>query len=887
LTDTPETDAKPHGPDEGRAAAGQSSIAAVWQEGTPGHGVIKLSDVRASRPGVDQEVTVGNPEANNHSPSIGDHKPGEGRATAIDIAWVEAAAGDAFGPGRIMWQRFDAAKLSHAANDNATWVAGAPGIGAIGHEPTIAGLSGGDTLVAWIGPDGHAHGRMYAAGDAGAADPPHYASVNAALGDLGPVAAAGDGGRRLQIAEPRPGTFAVMWLALADSGLALRGSLFLGPPGSGPREDCGAWTEQPIADIRLPSGSTGAFSLTGAGAGSADLLVTYPVLDGAAGTVRVPGRHVDGTGDGHIGQPAPEFLIGTAAPAEDHTASAAHATAQPGAVVRPGTQQDDHPAANRPLLGGEEGAGAAAPAIAIAAERGVDERAPIVEALTDGFAVAWQTPGASDGAVQIKLSFYDAHGTPIVLADCSTVVRVTESAAAGVAPAISGWGSGAVVAYVGAGDGGLALKAYDGAGTAIGKEATVDSGAGGAISEVSIDAQTIEAGDGSIEQQIAVAYVREGADPGDVPGDYGNIYLQRYGVTEQGGEPQQLVELGIDGTQDGADAPAAIMTEAYGDPAASEPVLGRAPVVEALDGGGLAVAWVECTDNIETIKGRVLAADGNQVLLIDLTDLTGDQGIAQSTRPILSDTAAGDILVSWLQADGDGYGYVVMSARYEADGTGGWIMPDAPIRLQEFDDQPAEFSVVLSEGDATHLTVTWRADASGDGSGIVLSQSYDIDGQDVGRTTKVSEIALTGEQAATAAFSTAGLADGKIVIVYPEESNDGGVDLAAHIIDAPGVGQADPASAGDATGPVAEPVVALDTFEFAPGYGDPVAGPEVIDMTQSGSTTYQQLVDSGALVEAEGDAAAGPDPGGPADASGDMLQGVVPQVLTDDYLKFS
>jgi hypothetical protein len=34
-------------------------------------------------------------------------------------------------------------------------------------------------------------------------------------------------------------------------------------------------------------------------------------------------------------------------------------------------------------------------ALTIAAEPGVDERAPIVKAVDDGFVVVWQTPGAS------------------------------------------------------------------------------------------------------------------------------------------------------------------------------------------------------------------------------------------------------------------------------------------------------------------------------------------------------------------------------------------------------------------------------------------------------------------------------------------------------------
>ncbi len=888
MTDDPiEADGKRHGPDEAGVADGHSTLGAVWQEGAPGHCVVKLRDLRASPPQAEAEITVGNAYGNNHSPSISDHKSGAGRVSAINVAWIESPAGDPSGAGRIMWQSFDASKLAEPANDNATWVSGPHGIGAIGYQPAIAGLEGGDTLVTWIGVDGNVHGHVYAPEDADAADAPHYASVNAALGDLGPAATGVDGGRRLQVAEPRPGTFAVMWLALADSGLALRGSLFLGPSDSGPAEDR-LWIEQPISEIRLPPGSTGAFSLTGTGSESADLLVTYPVLDAATGAVRVLARHIDASEDGR-GHSTPEVVVGAEASAEDSPGALPHAQVHHTTAVRP-NGQDSGPPANAQMPANQDGGTHRALALTIAADPGVDERAPIVKAVDDGFVVVWQTPGASEGTVEIKLAIYDADGAPRILADGGTVVRVTDSAAAGVAPTISGLGSGVVVAYVGAGDGGLTVKAYDGAGDQIGKDTVVDSAEAGAISEVSLDAEAVKAEDGTVHDQVAVAYVRDSADTSAGNGDYGTIYLQRYEVAANDGQPRQLVELGLDGTHDGADGPAQITTETDGDPATSEAVYGRAPVVDALDDGGLAVAWVESLDAIETIKGRVLAPDGSQVLRLDLTDLIGAQGIARSTKPILLETSHGDILVNWLQPDGDDAGYVVMSARYEADRAGGWIMPDQPIRLQEFHDEPEEFSVTLSEGDATFLTVTWRTDSSGSGSGDgILSQRFDIDGQDLGRTTKIyDDSALDGgQQPVTDAFSAAGLADGKIVIVYTEQSRDGSVDLAAHVIEAPGVGQADSALAGGPASGASGPIPTADTFDFAPGYADAVVHREVMDMTYLGDTTYQQLVDSGALVEAGGDVAVALNLADPADPHNTTLKAVDLLVPADDYFKFS
>src|SRR5262245_42590114 len=190
----------------------------------------------------------------------------------ISVAWIESPPGDASGVGRVMWQSFAAAPASSAApeaaaNDNARWVTDPGGAGVFGSEPTIAALATGQTLLTWIGTDGHAQGRLYSAVDADTAshagdgsDAPEHAAVNAVLGDLGLVGPASEGGRRLQTAELRPGAFAVMWLALADSDPVLRGSLFLAQPRPEDGDDP-VWTEHPLPDVRPPPGATGLISL--------------------------------------------------------------------------------------------------------------------------------------------------------------------------------------------------------------------------------------------------------------------------------------------------------------------------------------------------------------------------------------------------------------------------------------------------------------------------------------------------------------------------------------------------------------------------------------------------------------------------------------------------
>jgi hypothetical protein len=329
---------------------------------------------------------------------------------------------------------------------------------------------------------------------------------------------------------------------------------------------------------------------------------------------------------------------------------------------------------------------------------------------------------------------------------------------------------------------------------------------------------------------------------------------------------------------DGGDAPAPVAA-ATGDEAA----YGRAPMVDALADGQLAIAWVERHGATETIKGSVLAPDGSQVLRMDLTDLIGGQGIARASKPVLLDTAAGDILVSWLQADADAAGYVVMSARYGADGAGGWTPPGQAIRLQAFDHQPGQFSVGLTEGDGAFLTVTWRMNGSG---GDILSQRFDIDGEDLGRPIKIADagaLAL-GQQPAAGAFGAAGLSDGKMVIVYPEKGPDGAFDLATKVVDASVAGQAGPAEPA-AQSPVSDMFPMSDTFEFTTLRADGVADQEVTSAADAGYAIYLQLVEAGALV---GDGAGvALDVVAPADPAEVALKNVPLQVLTDDAFKFS
>lgn len=763
---------------EGQAGSGRSAVGVVWQEGGPGHWIIKLSGL----PGAPGEaVEIGRAGASNHSPAISDHASPKGPAARVSIAWIETPAGNASATGRVMWQSFDAgppapAAPPTAANDNATWVTDPGGDGAFGSEPGIVGLTTGDTLVTWVGTDGHAHGRLYPPVDAGGgpqagdgSDAPEYATVNAALGDLGPVGAAPESGRRLQAVELRPGALAVMWLALGESGPVLRGSLFLTLADTQSGDEGGGWVQQALPDVRLPNGLTAQFSLTSSvGERGAALEVTY---DGPAGptTVNVLDRLGGGLGQEPTGEPGALDLADLAAVAGESGGAALRMASENPARMH---EAYDAIEVQTPSLHEDVQAKPAKTALVVAASPAVSETAPIVQVVQQGFAVAWQAPASTDDSLEIKLRFFGEDG----LAK-GPVIFVTDEAAANVAPAIASLGDGIAAAYVQSGDGALILKAYAGDGVQIGGEAVADPGDANAITEIALGSNA--------HDELAVVYVQQYSDADAHDAGYGNIMLQRYGIWTLGGQ-SELVELGRDGQHDGNDA-AAQLTVASDDPGTAQPAVGRAPSVTGVDVGELAIVWVEGDGVRETIRGGVLDEGGRQVLCIDLTDLLGDTGIAKGTEPTLLGIGDGDFLVSWLQPQADGGGYVVMFALYDQTTPGTWLAPEHAVSLTAFESIPDDYTVAVSSDDnGSFINVIWRQDNSGPGGGNnVYSQTYDIDGHRLGATTSLaaSDNAPADAQFAGETLAAAGLPDGQIVVVYAEQGSDGDLDLAAQIVD--------------------------------------------------------------------------------------------------------
>jgi hypothetical protein len=658
------------------------------------------------------------------------------------------------------------AALAVAANDNPAWVADLSGADAIGYAPAVAELTTGDTFLAWIGADGHAHGRLYPAAHAtGAADGARYAEINAVLDDLGPVGEALDGNRRLQVAELRPGTFAVMWLALAQGSPALQGSLLVGPPES----DYGhGWSKHTLPDAHLPPGFRGPFSIAFVeheAQGRLEVTCSDP-----AGTIAsaVLDR---GSAGATIQAAAQAATPGLGALAVDGARKTAGA---PLALDKNAADIDALPEATRTSSAHNAGgtANSAETVVAVAATPGVDETGPLVEAVHGGFAVAWQTPGATDQGRQIKLQLYDAHGAPT-----GSEILVADNAAAGAEAAeISALEDGVVVAYVDAGDGDLVVKAYAGNGAQVGYDAVVARGDSGAIVETALATNAAN--------ELAVVYTRQHGDAGDGAADYGNIMLQRYVIATVDGA-DRLLELGSDGPSQAAVPPA---TAADSAESSLELAAGRAPTAIGVD-GGFAIAWVESDGTHETVKGVVLDRHGAEMQRIDLSDLPGPAQIAEGEEPTLLDVVDG-FLVSWLQPDADG-GHTVMAALYRETAPGVWLAPDGAASLKVFSEEPDDYEVSVSSGtEGLVINVIWDEGSSGSGGRkAVYSQRYDVDGRQLGDATKIAldDAGHGGRHTKGDSLAAADLADGQVVVLA-RQGLGGDQDLFAHIIPAFAVG---------------------------------------------------------------------------------------------------
>ncbi len=308
--------------------------------------------------------------------------------------------------------------------------------------------------------------------------------------------------------------------------------------------------------------------------------------------------------------------------------------------------------------------------------------------------------------------------------------------------------------------------------------------------------ETVSAAEAPVTEtaQVAIVWV-ENADASG----YGSIMGQRFSVVSTDDDSQGngssgdnsgpgnsgdnegdgdgglvLVALGRDGSassSDGeSDAPFHLQFDSTGD------VVGRAPQVAGYGDDGIAVAWVQETSpgsGVEVVAGEVLQLHGGtSMLAINLTGLISN-GIVHGTEPSLLSDDQGDIVIGWVQNNANGQ-YEAAAAVYRALATGGWAVPDAVLVLQTFNSAPTNLDFGLQGGDDPTILLSWSSSGS-----RVSGARFDLDGNQEGSVFRISgDDNDTGNEGD---LSVAGLADGRIVVVYTQADGDD-TDISAMIV---------------------------------------------------------------------------------------------------------
>jgi Bacterial Ig domain len=833
------------GPGEGKSslqiASAGGAVGVAWQEvSADGHGVIKLRGVSQDTGLLGSEITVGGTAGtlSHHSLSISGYDLNADATGGLNLVWVASDPTDAPGVGRIMMQRFGVSydeggtptglipvdmvgqafhKISHAfeletgfagaANDNSVWIGDDDGSGgAVGRLPTVATLDTGDVLVAWIGSEGHVHGKLYAtAPTGGVAAAPDYGAVNEALADLTPhYGRAGDGhawdARRVKVGDLGPGNFALVWLVAAGADAMLNGTVFSlhadETLAGGASSD---WVQTPMAPVALPAGFTGEFNLNVANGHASDLVLSYEVADSAGNIAIAAVAQKISPADITLGgkDVAPDL----SAPDKVDPGMAAAKVAFNGSSANPFLAGDQHDSivVNTKSLAGNEPATAAHSATPT--ETAADATSKlIVSSNSDGRIV---TALLVESVLTLKFPDSDASGAN------ENVIEVTRSADPDVTPAVARIGDGgAVAAWVDAHTGELRAQTYNAHGQPQGN---LTVAADQKVSDLAVASNP--AGQQAAATDHAPVYDIEfalGWVLGANENGYGSIMLQRYWVTsnsEGAGAGNALVALGRDGRV-GGDNDEAAQFAVEDDAGVAVAVYGRAPQLTGLAQGQLAIGWVESDGAQETVKGAVIERDGGRAVLnIDLSEqLDVPAVVAKGTHPIITSAANGDILVAWLEPDGSD-GFDLKAAIYKVAGDDAWSVPDKVLELQHFTSQPKDFSLGLTGDSDPSILLTWEND-----NNSTRGQRFDLDGDLLGNSFGIRD----GHPDEVS--DTTSLPDGRIVVVYAEQDSKGNVDVESHVV-VTGDDSQSGSSASDGSDHIFGDRGALDTHAGLGDYG--------------------------------------------------------------------
>lgn len=698
----------------------------------------------------------------------------------------------------------------HGANDNTIWIGSGDDTlaGFYGRNPSAAVLDNGDALVAWIGADDGIHAALLAAGDDAnaVADRSKLDHVLAGLSD----AAAASGGKAGRVVVTPAGqfSFAALWTTEFALNSVLMGTLLTLTPATGAGDGGGSghvtWTIQDLPARAVPTHAS-AFDVALTGDGT--LAVTFTDDNGGSETITIS-DWLGSAGDDAV-EAEDAGLITTAGAHTPLTPpSSGGATGDPGQIVS--SESAVVAESTSDASGSDDGSVPPVTVIETTTIAGgandtVQQIRPDIAISGDGSPTALHVvPGAGlADPVTIIITPLDQHGhasgQPVVVTS-NAIIHDTDHPTLDVTPDITGTSDGVAVAWVarhGEGEAtvkALQVQAFDGDSQPLSAAPVTVVQAHGERSSFSdvatgyterTDASGSRGGqdhghanDGENADGgglLAVAWVQDAGDDG-----YGTISAQLFTVTnaDDSDAGHGLTAVGEDGRSGGDDDGAFQLS--CGSHDGNTDALGRAPQIEGLGDGALAVAWVEHesgNSGHEVVRGVVMTpCDDEASTELDLAPLM-PRGIASGTNPILASDSAGDLIVAWMQAALAG-GYEAASAIFRHGEDGRFTPPTAAMILNHFDSIPEDFAIAVSgSGDDVSMVLAWR-----DEDNNVAAVRYDVE---TNRASAEFTVYTDDDHNDGRGLGLANLPDGELLVVYA--TNDGSdSDISASLLDIDG-----------------------------------------------------------------------------------------------------